>query len=170
MKGWKGRPQQAPSQKRRDRHPSRYRKCRLEQMEPRMLLSVSPIQLGMVYYEDATGTDESGDTFELTFQGGAPGTQLTRLVINTDKLGDGLSIGDCFFDTEPGGLGAFGYGPFAVISASGIDNFRVSVSDGGTELVLEFTGFEAGDRFIFTIDVDEMGFLGPNAVAEGNEF
>jgi len=170
VKGWKGRPQQAPSQKRRDRHPSRYRKCRLEQMEPRMLLSVSPIQLGMVYYEDATGTDESGDTFELTFQGGAPGTQLTRLVINTDKLGDGLSIGDCFFDTEPGGLGAFGYGPFAVISASGIDNFRVSVSDGGTELVLEFTGFEAGDRFIFTIDVDEMGFLGPNAVAEGNEF
>jgi serine-aspartate repeat-containing protein C/D/E len=151
-------------------HASRYRKCRLEQMEPRMLLSASPIQLGMVYYEDATGTDESGDTFELTFQGGAPGTELTRLIIDTDKLGDGLTIGDCFFDTEPGGLGAFGYGPFAVVSSEGIDRYQVFVSDGGTKLVLEFTGFHAGDRFLFTIDVDEMGFLGPNAVAEGNEF
>jgi serine-aspartate repeat-containing protein C/D/E len=151
-------------------HASRYRKCRLEQMEPRMLLSASPIQLGMVYYEDATGTDESGDTFELTFQGGAPGTELTRLIIDTDKLGNGLTIGDCFFDTEPGGLGAFGYGPFAVLSSEGIDRYQVFVSDGGTKLVLEFTGFHAGDRFLFTIDVDEMGFLGPNAVAEGNEF
>ncbi|MBC7336797.1 MAG: hypothetical protein H5U01_11085, partial [Clostridia bacterium] len=70
-------------------------------MEARMLLSASPIHLGMVYYEDATGTDESGDTLELTFQGGAPGTQLTRIVIDTDKLGDGLTIGDCFFDTSP---------------------------------------------------------------------
>ncbi|MGQ9564540.1 MAG: SdrD B-like domain-containing protein [Thermogutta sp.] len=149
---------------------SRYRKCRLEQMEPRMLLSAAPIQLGMVYYEDATGTDESGDTFELTFQGGAPGTQLTRVIIDTDKLGDGLTIGDCFFDTEPGGLGAFGYGPSAVLSSDGIDSYQVHVADGGTKLILEFTGFEAGDRFLFTIDVDEMGFLGPNAVAEGNEF
>lgn len=170
MKRRNGRPEHSFLRKQRQRHGSRYRKCRLEQMESRMLLSASPIQLGMVYYEDATGTDESGDTFELTFQGGAPGTQLTQLIIDTDKLSDGLTIGDCFFDTEPGGRGAFGYGPFAVLSSSGIDSYRVFVSDGGTKLVLEFDGFEAGDRFVFTLDVDEMGFLGPNAVAEGNEF
>lgn len=150
--------------------PSRYRRCRFEQMETRVMLSASPIHLGLIYYEDATGTDESGDTFELTFQGGAPGTQLSRIIIDTDKLGDGLTIGDCFFDTEPGGLGAFGYGPFAAISAEGINSYSVSVADGGTKLILDFTGFDAGERFIFTIDVDEMGFLGPNAVAEGNEF
>lgn len=155
---------------RRSNTSRRYRRCHFEQMEARTLLSASPIQLGMVYYEDATGTDESGDTFELTFQGGAPGTQLTRIVIDTDKLGDGLTIGDCFFDTDPGGIGAFGYGPFSVVSATGIDSYSVSVADGGTKLVLDFVGFDAGERFVFSIDVDEMGFLGPNAVAEGNEF
>ena len=36
--------------------------------------------------------------------------------------------------------------------------------------MLHFTGFDAGEKLIFTIDVDEQGFLGPNAVAEGNEF
>lgn len=135
-----------------------------------MLLSAVPIQLGMIYYEDASGTDESGDTFELTFQGGAPGTQLTRLALDTDKLGDGLTIGDCFFDTAEGGLGAFGFGPFSLLANQGIDSYRISVTDGGSKLVFDFEGFEAGDRFIFTLDVDEMGFLGPNAVAEGNEF
>lgn len=152
------------------RSSGRYRRCRFEQIESRVMLSASPIHLGLVYYEDATGTDESGDTFELTFQGGTAGTQLTRVVIETDKLGDGLTIGDCFFDTEPGGLGAFGYGPFGVISADGIDGYSATVTDGGTTLILEFTGFDAGERFVFTLDVDEMGFLGPNAVAEGNEF
>ncbi|MGQ9821200.1 MAG: SdrD B-like domain-containing protein [Thermogutta sp.] len=147
-----------------------YRRCRLEAMEPRLYLSASPIHVGMVYYEDAGGDDNVPDTFEVTFQGGAPGTQLTRLVIETDKLGDGLTIGDTFFDTAPGGLGAFGSVPFAVVSQSGIDDYRVFVEDGGTNLVLEFAGFDAGDRFLFSIDVDEMGFLGPNAVAEGNEF
>ncbi len=44
------------------------------------------------------------------------------------------------------------------------------MADGGTQLVLHFTGFQAGEKLVFTIDVDEQGFLGPNAVAEGNEF
>ena len=45
-----------------------------------------------------------------------------------------------------------------------------SVVDGGTRLEFHFTGFDAGEKLIFTIDVDEMGFLGPNSLAEGNEF
>jgi len=147
-----------------------YRRCRVETMEPRLYLSASPIQIGMVYYEDAGGNDTLPDTLEVTFQGGAPGTELTRLVIETDKLGDGLTLGDTFFDTATGGQGAFGAAPFSVVSQSGIDDYQISVEDGGTTLVLEFTGFQAGDRFIFSIDVDEMGFLGANAVAEGNEF
>lgn len=139
-------------------------------MEPRCLLSASPINLGMVYYEEASGFDEQGDVFHLTFEGGAPGTQLTQLTIETDKLGDGLQIGDCFFDTAPGGLGAFGSAGLVIVSQEGVDSVEATVEDGGTTLTFQFQGFEAGDRLVFTIDVDEMGFLGPNAVAEGNEF
>lgn len=144
--------------------------CRFEQMESRQYLSASPIQIGAVYYEDATQDDRLGDTIEITWSGGAAGTQLTSLVINTDKEGNGLSMGDCLFDTAPGGLGAFGSQPLVVVSQDGIDKVEYTVSDGGTRLEFKFTGFDAGERLIFTIDVDEMGFKEPNAVAEGNEW
>ena len=140
-------------------------------MEPRRLLAgdLLPIQIGAVYYEDASGVDEAGDTFEITFDGGAPGTRLAQLSIETDKIGDGLTIGDVFFDVDPGGLGAFGAVELSILAQDGIDSVDVSVADGGTTMVFNFSGFEAGDRLIFTVDVDEQGFLGPNAVAEGNE-
>ncbi|MCX7427684.1 MAG: carboxypeptidase regulatory-like domain-containing protein, partial [Planctomycetia bacterium] len=147
------------------------RRCRFEQMEPRQLLAASPIQIGAVYFEDAGGEDVVGDRFQITFSGGAPGTQLTQLVIETDKNSNGtLDMGDCFFDTEPTGMGAFGSVGFAVVGREGIDSFEVSVSDGGDRLTLDFVGFDPGETFLFTIDVDEMGFLSPNAVAEGGEF
>jgi serine-aspartate repeat-containing protein C/D/E len=154
------------------RRSSGRRLCRVEQMESRQLLAVlgPEIHLGMTYFEDSSPYDQVGDLFELTFSGGAAGTQLTELRINTDKVGDGLTIGDVFFDTAPGGLGAFGNTPFTILSQQGIDSVSVEVSDGGTLMVLRFTGFEAGDKLVFTIDVDEQGFLGANAVAEGNEF
>ncbi|RMF95918.1 MAG: hypothetical protein D6741_11220, partial [Planctomycetota bacterium] len=148
---------------------ARTRQCRFENMEPRCLLSASPIHVGLVYYEEASGFDERGDVFELTFSGGAEGTQLRELTIECDKLGDGLTIGDTFFDTEPTGNGAFNAVPLSVVSQSGIDAIAYDVEDGGTTLTFRFEGFESGDRLVFSVDVDEMGFLGPNALAEGNE-
>jgi len=65
-----------------------FRICRFELMEPRQLLAVDvlPIQIGAVYTEDASDKDlGAGDTFEITFSGGAVGTQLTQLSIETDK-------------------------------------------------------------------------------------
>ena len=148
-----------------------WRTARFETLEPRQLLTaVPPIQIGCVYFEDAHGQDQVADVFEVTFQGGAAGTKVSELTINTDKYGDGLKIGDTFFDTQPGGLGAFGSSPFHVLAQTGIDSVSASVADGGTLLTLHFTGFEAGEKLVFSIDVDEQGFLGPNAVAEGNEF
>ncbi len=148
----------------------RARQCRFEEMESRQLLSVAPVQVGVVYYEDASGFDEAGgDRFEVTFQGGVPGTQLTSLVIETDKLGDGLTIGDCLFDTASGGTGAYQAIPLAIVGREGIDDVQFSVADGGTTLLFTFRGFDPGEKLVFTVDVDEMGFLGPNAVAEGNE-
>ncbi len=39
------------------------------------------------------------------------GTQMTQVVIEQDKAGDGLTIGDTFFDTAPGGQGSFASPP-----------------------------------------------------------
>ncbi len=149
-----------------------FRTCRVEGMEPRLLLAfeVPPIHLGAVYFEDGSGHDEVGDLIEITFDGGAAGTQLTEIAIQTDKYGDGLSLGDVFFDTRPGGLGAFAPGGPVIIDQTGIDAASFQVLDGGSLLVIQFAGFDAGEKLVFSIDVDEMGALGPNAVAEGNEF
>lgn len=144
-------------------------------MEERRLLSVSPYQadpihVGAVYYEDNIGTDIDGDVFDVTFYGGAPGTQLTRIVIDTDKAGDGLSPADAFFDTAPGGLGVSGAAPFTIIDQTGIDSVIATVADGGTQLILEFTGFDPGETLRFSIDVDEQGNSTATSLVEGGEF
>jgi protocatechuate 3,4-dioxygenase beta subunit len=134
-------------------------------------VNVLPIEVGAVYLEDAGGEDVVGDLFHVTFLGGADGTQMTQLEIDMDKDGDGvLDVGECIFDIDPTAPGAYGSVPFAVVENTGIDSLNVSVVDGGMTLVLTFTGFDAGDKLIFSIDVDEQLFGGPSAVAEGAEF
>ena len=73
-----------------------------ELMEPRQLLAADPLYVGAVYIEEDIGSDAHGDTFELTFEGGAEGTQLTRVAIRTDQNLPGLSGGDLIFDTVEG--------------------------------------------------------------------
>ncbi len=144
--------------------------CRFEQIEHRCLLSASPIQIGGVYFEDSIGADNSGDVLEVTWEGGASGTQLTELTIETDKAGDGLTAIDTFFDTKSGGLGVSGAADIQVLESSGFSIVNIAVSDGGTALTFTFTGFDAGETLRFSIDVDEKGFLTDNPVAEGAEF
>jgi hypothetical protein len=58
-----------------------------------------------------------------------------------------------------------------ILSHDGFDvTGSLDVADGATQLVLTFNGFTAGEKLVFTIDVDEQGNLQPNAVAEGAEF
>lgn len=158
---------------------SRWRVCRIEQMESRELLAVAPlptptpppINVGAVYYEAATGEDVGGDVFTITFNGGAGSTELTDLVIDTVKdPAKGFSPGDCFFHTAPGGIGAYESSPFTVVSQQGIDSVTASVVNGGTSLALHFSGFHAGDKLVFTIDVDEKDAVGSSTLAEGWEF
>ena len=144
--------------------------CRFEQIEHRHLLSAVPIQIGAVYFEDSVGADEAGDLFEITWTGGEPGTQLTSLDIDTDKLGDGRDAIDAFFDTASGGWGASGYSGMSIVNHIGIDSVDYSVTDGGTKLSMTFVGFDAGERLVFSIDVDEVGLWNPNPIAEGAEF
>lgn len=88
------------------------RKMRIESLENRRLMVADPIHVGLVYLEtdylesdQDVGSDSKGDRFLLSFTGGAPGTELTELIIRTDKDGDGISVGDPIFDTEVGGRG-----------------------------------------------------------------
>jgi len=137
-------------------------------MEPRQLLAANPLYVGAVYVEeDVLFSDYQGDTFELTFEGGEPGTQLTGIEINGDQNAPGFGIGDVFFDTADTGLGADQAFSFRVISLETADPDCVveeTVKDGGSLLTLEFKEgrFQAGDKLVFSIDVDEVQGFDPN--------
>ncbi len=132
------------------------RYCRFEAMEERRLLNADPIKVGVTYLEDDSGHDANGDTFQIAFEGGAPGTELTHLVIDGDHYTPGLSFGDMIFDTVKGGLGADGAFPLQILSSTGIGSVTWHVDDGSSLLTFDFQGFHAGDKLVFTIDVDEV--------------
>jgi protocatechuate 3,4-dioxygenase beta subunit len=133
----------------------------VETMEARYLLSVSPINVGAIYTELDIGADVSGDSFEITFSGGADGTQLSRVTIDGDQNIVGFGVGDVFFDVAPEGLGADDAFNFSPGAFQGIDDLRVTVVDGSSKLTLEFDGFDAGETLLFSIDVDEVEDFDP---------
>ena len=133
----------------------------VESLETRTLFNVDPLWVGGVYVEEDNGGDAHGDSFYVTFRGGAEGTQLTKLVIDTDQGAPGFSSGDNLFDTVENStsLGADHAFPFKVDSlVAAASNARVSseVTDGGMQLILTFENFYAGDKVKFSIDVDEI--------------
>ncbi len=131
----------------------------VESLERRCLMAADPLTLGAVYIEDDTGADHAGDTFEVSFVGGAQGTTLDRLVIDGDQDRDGLSRGDSIFDSQPGGLGADEASAFRIVDLQTADpaaTVSASVIDGSSTLVLTFERFQAGDKLVFQIDVDEI--------------
>lgn len=132
------------------------RRCQFELMEARQVMAAHPLTVGMTYLEEDAGKDLHGDTFEVQFEGGVPGSELTRLVLNTDQNLAGYSVGDLIFDTVHDGMGADEAYGFKIISSTGIDQIRATVQDGGMQLVLEFQGFHAGEKLVFAIDVDEI--------------
>ena len=60
------------------------------------------------------------DLFEVSFTGGAGGTQLTQLTQSDDD--------DTFFHTAPGGAGVYGSFPLTIVSHDGFQSRRSSVS------------------------------------------
>ncbi len=138
-----------------------------EKLESRRLFAADPIHVGVVYIEtdylesdQDVGSDSRGDRFILSFTGGAAGTELNELRIRTDKDNDGISVGDLIYDTELGGRGKNGAHNFQIVRILTADGHTVEataeVEDGGQELVLRLSGFRAGDRLEFSIDVDEV--------------
>ena len=146
-------------QRKRSRH------SMLESMEPRWAMTADPIWVGGVYVEEDVGSDQHGDSFHITFKGGADGTQLSRLIIDGDLNTPGFSLGDLFFDTLDSGLGAdhsYGFQIVKLETANPNATVKATVADGSTKLVLDFTNFQAGDVLVFSIDVDEVQSYDPN--------
>ncbi|MBI2481081.1 MAG: carboxypeptidase regulatory-like domain-containing protein, partial [Planctomycetia bacterium] len=128
------------------------------------MLNADPIRVGAVYIEEDLGSDLHGDTFEVTFEGGASGSQLTRLVIDGDQGTRGFGLSDIFFDTVDGGFGADNAFPFSVNSFTSRNpnaSVKATVADGGSQLIVDFVGFHAGDKLVFSIDVDEVEDFNP---------
>lgn len=132
------------------------RRDKCEALEPRMLLTASPIQFGAVYVEQDLGSDASPDTIEVSFVGGADGTQLTRIELDGDQFTPGLSLTDIIFDTAGTGLGADL--PYAGQIAARVGEFdaQIVVEDGSSRLVLHLDGFDAGEKLRLAVDVDEV--------------
>ncbi len=154
------------------------RRCQIEELESRRLMAtdvVPHVLLGSVYWEEATGDDSKPDILQVSFVGGAQGTTLNRITINGDKRQDGLSDGDIFFDTAAGGLGAFQYDGLKIESANGFTVNGVTVVDGGSQIVFDLSGFDAGEKLVFSIDADEAQYVDgsnvdANSLVEGAEF
>ncbi|MCA9198884.1 MAG: carboxypeptidase regulatory-like domain-containing protein, partial [Planctomycetales bacterium] len=142
----------------------------IEPMEPRQLLTADPLYVGAVYIEEDLGSDAHGDRFEVTFEGGAPGTQLMQVRISGDQNQPGFNMGDVFYDVpqttqtqHPDGinLGADESFPFQVQTDSSMPDYGIAITsvtviDGTTDLLIGFSGFDPGEKFVFTIDVDEV--------------
>lgn len=152
------------------------RKCYFEVMEQRRVLSANPVIAGVTYLEGDSGQDTTPDHFEVTFEGGAETTQLTQFTISGDQDANGiLSDGDMFFDINDQLPGAGGHHEFIFDAANsrGIsenDIQSVSVSPDGLTLTINLSNFDAGDKFAFTIDVDEVERFRTDKIASGVEF
>lgn len=151
----------------------RRRSILLEHLEPRQLMATD-VRIGAVYIEKDSGTDLEPDKFYISFLGGAPNTQLKRVVLNGDLYQPGLSRGDMIFDTASGGLGSDEFHSFKIESLeaqSSSASVKAIVIDGSSQLILELNNFFAGDKLIFSIDVDEVAHLkdGEKDVSKINE-
>ncbi len=148
-------------------------------MEPRELLSVmpTPIHVGTTYLEDSNPTDTSeylvkngvltstqvADLFEVSYTGGAPGSELTSLTINLKN--------NIFFNTSPSTAASYGWFPLQIVSHDGFQITSQSVAPGSSTMVLTFSGFTAGDMLVLTVrlgvDANSSTSTGITSVVEG---
>ncbi|MDR2440967.1 MAG: hypothetical protein LBE12_16530 [Planctomycetaceae bacterium] len=151
----------------------RQRICRIEEMERRELLSVTPysapdpINVGIVYHEDyyeGLNSDEGdayGDTFIISWNGGAEGTTLDKVIIDLNKNQEYSNSSSIHFNIDghiPNRDGTY-YNFDANIDDNDDNEIIVKsavVSKDGKTLTLEFGGFTADKNFYFKIDVDEI--------------
>ncbi len=140
----------------------RNRLCRIEEVERRELLSANPfvapdpISIGVVYHEEyykGSVEDRNGDTFTVSWNGGAADTTLDKIVIDlrTAKAKEIM-----YFNVDPSSPQAKngGASPFTISSDDNGVFDGYSISADGQVLEIHFKNFSAGDVFTFKIDVN----------------
>ncbi|MDR2641978.1 MAG: hypothetical protein LBC74_04215, partial [Planctomycetaceae bacterium] len=146
----------------------RNRICRIEEIEPREMLSATPyeppelINVGVVFHEDyyveQNYEDEGGDTFYVSWYGGADGTTLTELVIDLNVYDFSESL--YFFADHEQPKGAYNTDPFGFTVSNDSEIIHSSYSLEGDGLLTKLTicfeagKFTSGKQFIFKIDVN----------------
>ena len=159
----------APHRKKSRGADSRFRICRFEQMESRDLLSVvvPSLNVGATYYQPYDGTDSIGSLLYISWNGGAAGTHLTDLYIDTHKVAGAtpdFSVtspvpGDVFFHTAPSSIGGTMDGvPPSVLEWSGSVQPTITVINDSTLMDIHFadTDFSASGRLVLKVNVDIM--------------
>ena len=137
------------------------RRCHFEQMEDRQMMSANPIHLGVTYMGQDNSTAPQPETFQVKFEGGQTGTELSEIVIDGDHTPQGFTFGDILFNTVDGGIGVGPASAFHVVSQTGGGAVTAHVVDGTSKLTLDFTGFHAGDKLVFQIGVNIVHGLNP---------
>jgi hypothetical protein len=154
----------------------RNRICRIEEIEPREMLSTTPyeppdlISVGVVFHEDyyveqSDNEDEGGDTFFVSWHGGAKGTKLSELVIDLNVYDVGEYL--YFFADISQPVGNYNKIPFgfSVDQSNGIGYSHTLEKDSNglfTKLTITFDtddpalGFTADKQFTFKIDVNSF--------------
>ena len=164
----------------------RGRKCRIEQMESRQLLSVSApvLNVGATYYQPHDGNDSVGSLLYISWNGGGQSTQMTDLYIDTHKVAGGDPqftvtnpvVGDVFFHTAPSSMGGTMDGvPPQVLEWSGTTQPVITVSNDSTLIHIQFVGqdFQSSGRLVLKVNADIMeSWSGGDAkrVVEGADF
>jgi hypothetical protein len=102
-------------------------------------------EVSMVFTESAPR-----DRFEIRNDASA-GQRIQRLTLDLSP-----SAGKLIFDTIDGGTGVEVFQPFRVEPGEAKLKGAPVVQDGSDRLTLDFTRFEPGQRFRFSIDVDDQ--------------
>lgn len=93
--------------------------------------------------------EEASDVF-LLHNASDPGWSLLRVEIDLRDAAGGL-----IFDVTGSGAGVSSYQPYAQTGGTAAIVARTEVNDGDSLMNLAFERFDPGERFMFTIDLDD---------------
>jgi protocatechuate 3,4-dioxygenase beta subunit len=175
---------------------SSLRICRFEEMEERQLMTATPatttaadpvvtpsftappLHVGVVWWDPACGcfgTNTPSDV-QISFEGGAAGTQLDQVVIDGSKLDGALQPDDILFDAVGGG-GPGTKSPISIVSDTGFTVDNIVENANSTQLIISLTGFTAGDVLELHVNTDRVlsvnaatGATTMNAIVDGADF
>ena len=99
------------------------------------------------------------DRFEIEYSGACP---LTDLVVEIDL---GASAAGLILDVTGSGAGVNVYQPLAVVAGGALLSDEPAVQDGDTLITLPVSRLDAGDRIVFTLDVDDTMGAGPTMIS-----